>query len=106
VLLPLLLAIPAFHLQQQIAYGGALGEYYSFGLKAYLGAFTLWWGAWTIAVVLSAALLRGAIELVTITTALVRPSQAINIRQRLEWLGHLALFLGLPGWLAFTVYGR
>jgi apolipoprotein N-acyltransferase len=45
VLLPLLLALPAFHLHQHIAYGSAFGEFYSFGLKAYLGAFGMWWAA-------------------------------------------------------------
>ncbi|GJI91266.1 hypothetical protein RugamoR1_44290 [Rugamonas sp. R1(2021)] len=52
VLLPLALAIPAFHLHQHIAYG----EYYSFGLKAYLVAFALRWAAWSIGGVLSAAI--------------------------------------------------
>ncbi len=105
VLLPLALAIPAFHLQQQIAYGGPFGEYYSFGLRAYLTAFALWWAAWSIGVVLSAALLKAAIETATLTTALLRPAHAIVIRQRLQRAGHAALFLGLPAWLFVTVYG-
>jgi apolipoprotein N-acyltransferase len=105
VLLPLSLAIPAFHLQQHIAYGGAFGEYYSFGLKAYLSAFALWWAAWTIGVALSAALLRTGIEAGTLLAALVRPAQAISVRQGLQRGGHAALFLGLPAWLLLTVYG-
>ena len=36
VLLPLLLAIPAFRLHQHIAFGSSFGEFYSFGLAAYL----------------------------------------------------------------------
>jgi apolipoprotein N-acyltransferase len=105
VLLPLALAIPAFHLQQHIAYGGALGEYYSFGLKAYLTAFALWWAAWSIGVVLSQALLRAAIEAGTLLAALLRPTRAIATRRWLQGLGHAALFLGLPAWLLLTVYG-
>lgn len=105
VLLPLALAIPAFHLQQQIAYGGAFGEYYSFGLKAYLSAFALWWAAWTIGVVLSAALLRVAIETGTLLAAAWRPARAGAVRQGLHRGSHAALFLGLPGWLLLTVYG-
>jgi len=105
VLLPLALAIPAFHLQQQIAYGGAFGEYYSFGLRAYLTAFALWWAAWTIGVVLSAALLRLAIEAGTLLAALLRPGRASAIRQGLHRGGHAALFVGLPAWLFLTVYG-
>ncbi len=105
VLLPLALAIPAFHLQQHIAYGGAFGEYYSYGLRAYLSAFGIWWAAWSIGVVLSEALLRAAIEAGTLLAALLRPRQAIDIRQRLEHVGHAALFVGLPAWLFLTVYG-
>ena len=105
LLLPLALAIPAFHLQQHIAYGGALGEYYSFGLKAYLTAFLLWWSAWSIGVVLTEALLRAATELGTLLAALLRPGRAIVIRQGLRRISHAALFLGLPGWLLLTVYG-
>lgn len=105
VLLPLALAIPAFHLHQHIAYGNAFGEYYSFGLKAYLIAFVLWWAAWSIGVVLSAALLRAAIEMGTLVTALLRPSLTIGIRRWLERLAHVALYLGLPAWLLMNVYG-
>ena len=105
LLLPLALAIPAFHLQQQIAYGGAFGEYYSFGLKAYLTAFALWWAAWSIGVVLSHALLRSAIDAGTLLAALLRPSRASAIRRWLQGAGHAALFLGLPAWLLLTVYG-
>jgi apolipoprotein N-acyltransferase len=104
VLLPLALAIPAFHLQQQIAYGGPFGEYYTFGLKAYLTAFAIWWAAWSIGVVLSQAVLRAAIETGTLLAALLRPARAAAIRQGLESIGHAALFLGLPGWLLLTVY--
>ncbi|HEY0064905.1 MAG TPA: apolipoprotein N-acyltransferase [Telluria sp.] len=104
LLLPLALAIPAFHLQQQIAYGGAFGEYYSFGLKAYLSAFALWWAAWSIGVVLSEALLRAGITVATLLAALVQPSRTGAIRLSLERAGHAALFIGLPAWLFLTVY--
>ncbi|WP_229214620.1 apolipoprotein N-acyltransferase [Duganella sp. HH101] len=105
VLLPLALAIPAFHLHQHIAYGSAFGEYYTYGLKAYLTAFGLWWAAWSIGVVLSAALLRAAIEAGALMAALLRPGQAIAVRGWLERAGRLALYLGLPGWLLANLYG-
>ena len=105
LLLPLALAIPAFHLHQHIAYGSALGEYYTFGLKAYLSAFALWWAAWTIGVVLCAALLRTAIEAATLLAALLRPSQTLSFRVRLECAGHAALYAGLPAWLLLNLYG-
>ena len=105
LLLPLALAIPAFHLQQHIAYGGAFGEYYTYGLKAYLAAFGLWWAAWSIGVVLSEAVLRTVIEAATLLAAIWRPVRVVAIRQRLHRFGHVALFLGLPAWLFLTVYG-
>jgi apolipoprotein N-acyltransferase len=105
VLLPLALAIPAFHLHQHIAYGSAFGEYYSFGLKAYLVAFALWWAAWSIGVVLSAALLRVAIEAGTLLAAMLHPGKVIEVRRWLERFGHLVLYLGLPGWLLTNLSG-
>ncbi|GJJ05059.1 hypothetical protein RugamoR64_55970 [Duganella rhizosphaerae] len=104
-LLPLALAIPAFHLHQHIAYGSAFGEYYTFGLKAYLLAFALWWAAWSIGVVLSAALLRAAIEAGTLLAALLHPGRAVEVRRWLERAGRAALYLGLPGWLLANLVG-
>jgi apolipoprotein N-acyltransferase len=100
-LLPLVLAIPAFRLHQHIAYGSAFGEYYTFGLKAYLTTFALWWAAWAIGVVLFAAALRAAIEAGTLVAALLRPARATETRRWLEHLGLAALYLGLPAWLAW-----
>jgi apolipoprotein N-acyltransferase len=102
--LPLALAIPAFHLHQHIAFGSALGEYYTFGLKAYLSAFALWWAAWTIGVVLCAALLRTGIEAAALLAALLRPAQATGIRSGLERAGHAVLYVGLPAWLLLNIY--
>ncbi len=105
VVLPLALAIPAFHLHQHIAYGSALGEYYSFGLMAYLSAFGLWWAAWTIGVALGASVLRALIASGTLLAALLRPQVAPGVRQGLERLGHAALYLALPGWLLLRIFG-
>lgn len=105
-LLPLALAIPAFHLHQHIAFGSALGEYYTYGLKAYITAFALWWAAWAIGVVLSASLVRAAIEASALLAAVLRPRHAFNIRRTLERLGHAALYVGLPTWLLLNVLGK
>jgi len=105
VLLPLALAIPAFHLHQHIAYGSAFGEYYSFGLTAYLSAFALWWAAWTIGVALGAALLRTLIESGTLLASVLRPGDAPGVRLGLEKLAHLALYLALPAWLLLRIFG-
>ena len=100
---PLLLATAAFHLHQNIAYGGALGEYYSYGLKAYLVTFILWWAAWVIGVTLCAAALRAAIEMGTMLTLAVRPAQTAVLRLVLERSGLALLYLGLPLWLLQSI---
>jgi apolipoprotein N-acyltransferase len=103
VLLPLVLAIPAFRLHQHIAYGSGLGEFYTFGLKAYAEAFGLWWAAWAMGVVLGAAVLRLAIESGTLVAALLRPASAMPARRGLERAALVALYVGLPAWLVFRL---
>lgn len=105
VVFPLALALPAFRLHQHIAYGGTFGEYYSFGLPAYLAALALWWAAWAIGVVLCAAALRTLIEAGTLAVVLLRPGQAIDARRWIERLGLATLYLGLPAWLLLRAFG-
>jgi apolipoprotein N-acyltransferase len=104
-LLPLLLALPAFRLHQHIAYGGTFGEYLTFGLKAYLTTFGLWWAAWIIGVVLCAAALRAAIEAGTLAGVLLAPARALDARRVLERISLAALYLGLPIWLVVRISG-
>lgn len=99
LLLPLLLAVPAFQLHQRIAYGSPFGEFYSYGLGAYLAAFGLWWAAWAVGVVLCSAAVRALVEAGALAGGLLRPAEAGSTRVWLERLGLLALYLGLPGWL-------
>ena len=103
LLLPLALAIPALRLHQHIAYGSAFGEYYTFGMAAFLKGFALWWAAWVVGVVLCAALLRAIIEAGTIGAVLLRPAASLQLRRWLERLGLAALYLGLPAWLLLRV---
>jgi len=105
VLFPLLLAIPAFRLHQHIAYGGTFGEYDTYGLKAWATTFALWWAAWIIGVVLCAAALRAAIEAGTFAGIVLAPSRALQARRVLDRLGLLALYAGLPAWLAARLLG-
>jgi apolipoprotein N-acyltransferase len=105
ILFPLVLALPAFRLHQHIAYGGSFGEYYTFGLKAYLTTLSLWWAAWAIGVVLTAAALRAAIEGGTLLAVLLRPTQAVELRRWLERVALALLYLGLPAWLLLHVVG-
>jgi len=105
VLFPTLLAIPAFRLHQHIAFGSSFGEYDLFGLKAYLIAFSLWWAAWAMGVVLSAAALRAAVEAGTLLAVFLRPVQATQARRWLERFSLAALYIGPPSWLLLHVYG-
>jgi apolipoprotein N-acyltransferase len=106
VLLPVVLALPAFHLHQNIAYGGMFGEYYTFGLKAYLTTFALWWAAWAIGVVLTAAALRALIEAGTLIAATSRAERAFQTRVWLERLVLVMLYIGMPTWLLVRALGN
>jgi apolipoprotein N-acyltransferase len=99
LLFPLLLALPAFHLHQNIAYGGWFGEFYTFGLKAYGLTFAIWWASWSIGVVLCAAALRAVVEAATLLTLAVHLPQTAAVRATLERMALAVLYLGLPGWL-------
>jgi apolipoprotein N-acyltransferase len=103
VLFPLVLAVPAFRLHEHIAYGSTFGEYYTFGLSAYLTTFALWWAAWVMGVVLCAAAVRAVIEAGTLAAVRVRPQRSITTRRVLERLGLAALYVGMPAWLLFRV---
>ena len=99
VLLPLVLAIPAFRLHQIITFGGAFGQYQVSGLLPYLKSFALWWATWAIAVVLVAAVVRAVIEAFTIGVLALRPARVPVVRAWLEAAGLAVLYLGMPGWL-------
>lgn len=103
LLFPLLPAGIAFRLHQHIAYGGTFGEYQTFGLKAWLSGFVLWWADWAIAMVLFAAVLRVAVEALALLAAGLRPASAQPERDALEWIARLAFWLGAPAWLVLRL---
>ncbi|MGH8049269.1 MAG: apolipoprotein N-acyltransferase [Arenimonas sp.] len=102
-LFPLVPALPAFRLHQNIAFGGTFGEYYTYGLKAYLIAFGIWWASWIIGMVLFAAALRILIEATALLSAVLRPERAIDARSWLELLGRVFFFIGVPAWLLIHI---
>lgn len=106
VLLPLVLAVPAFALHQHIAYGGFLGELYSYGPRAYLQAFALWWAAWALGVAITAAVLRLVIESAAWIGVWWQPQAAVRVRLSLEQAGLALLYAGLPIWLLLKLLGR
>ncbi len=97
-------ALPAFHLHQHIAFGGAFGEYYTYGLKAYLTALLIWWASWAINLMVYAAGLRFAIETGTLLSLAVRPAQATALRKTLEFIARLLFYVGVPAWLAMRLW--
>lgn len=103
LLFPLVPAIPAFRLHQNIAFGGTFGEYYTYGLKAYLIAFGIWWASWIIGMVLFATALRIFIETIAVLSTALRPERAIDARSWLELLGRLFFFVGVPAWLLMHI---
>lgn len=104
LLFPLVPALPAFRLHQHIAFGGTFGEYYTYGLKAYLIALLIWWASWAIGLALFAAALRAVIELGTLLTIALRPERAIAARSGLEGLGRLLFYVGVPAWLLLRLW--
>lgn len=99
VLFPLLAALPAFRLHQHIAFGGTFGEYYTYGLAAWLTGLLVWWGAWSIGLMLFAAALRGIVEAGHLAV-LHWPTRAAAVRRTLAALSRVVFYVGLPAWLA------
>jgi len=89
----------AFRLHEHIAYGGAFGEYLSYGRDTYATTFALWWAAWAIGIALCAAWLRAAIAAAVLAVPLVRPRHAPAARRALERLGLVVSYAGVPAWL-------
>jgi apolipoprotein N-acyltransferase len=96
-------AVPVFRLHQFITYGGALGEYYTFGLKAYLLGFGLWWISFVMGLLMFAAGVRAVVETVALLTAFFVPGAAAGVRRGLEILQRLMFYVGMPLWLALRL---
>jgi apolipoprotein N-acyltransferase len=104
VLFPLLPALPAFRLHQHIAFGGTFGEYYTYGLAAWLTGLLVWWAAWSIGLMLFAAVLRFVVEAGHL--AVLRwPARARAVRRTLAALGRVAFYIGLPVWFVVRLLG-
>jgi apolipoprotein N-acyltransferase len=102
-LFPLLPAAAAFRLHQVIAFGGPFGEYYTYGLKAWLTGALIWWASWSIGLMLFAAVLRLLIEAATVLALPLSPARMLATRDALTWLARTAFYLGVPAWLAWRL---
>jgi apolipoprotein N-acyltransferase len=104
VVFALVPALPLFRLHQWIAYGGTFGEYYSYGLAAYLLGLGIYWGAAIVHLVLYAAVLRAVAELVVIATAWLAPSRTSRVRQVVETVDRVAYYGGVPAFLLWIFF--
>lgn len=102
-LFPLLPAAVAFRLHQMIAFGGPFGEYYTYGLKAWLTGALIWWASWSIGLMLFAAVLRVLIEGATLLALPLSAARALAVRDAMTWLGRAAFYLGVPAWLGWRL---
>lgn len=104
VIFPFFLSLPAFRLHQVIAYGGTFGEYYTYGLKAYLLGLLIWWAKWAMGMLCFAAALRVMLEVVNLICAAVLPGNAASVRKGLELAGRLVFYIGVPAWLLIRLW--
>ena len=105
-LFPLLPALVAFRLHQVIAFGGTFGEWLTYGPAAWFAGLALWWGAWSLGLMLLAAALRLALELVNLgVAALASDVAAEAARDASEWLARLAYYVAVPAWLGLRLLG-
>jgi len=87
--------LPLFRLHQWVAYGATFGEYYTYGLTAYLLAFALL-GDVPIYLVLYAAALRAVAETVAFVVAYLAPSHAATARRTVEIADGILYYGGVP----------
>jgi apolipoprotein N-acyltransferase len=101
----LLPAAILFYTHQSIAHGGPFGEYYTFGLRAYLTTFAVYWGTITIYLVLFASVWRGAAEIACLLAAWLAPTSAAAVRRWTERGCALLYYGGVPVILALRYLG-
>jgi apolipoprotein N-acyltransferase len=80
----LLPTLPLFRLHQWIAFGGTFGEYYMYGLGAYLLGFAIFWSSSIVHLVLWAAVLRAVLEPLVAAVAWRAPDRTLAARRAVE----------------------
>jgi apolipoprotein N-acyltransferase len=100
---PLLGLLPTavlFNAHQWIAYGGTLGEYYTYGAIAYLLTFLDYWTTVTIYLALWAGLWRGTAEIMVWGAARRAPASILGVRRFVEIGCRVLYYGGVPALLA------
>jgi apolipoprotein N-acyltransferase len=88
--------LPIFRLNQWVAYGGTFGEYYIYGLHAYLLGFAIYWGSITIYLVLYAGALRAVAEAIALPAAWLSPARARSVRRAVEIAARVLYYGAVP----------
>jgi apolipoprotein N-acyltransferase len=101
----LLPAAILFYTHQSIAHGGPFGEYYTFGLGAYLTTFAVYWGTVAIYLVLYASVWRLLAETFCLLIAWRLPARARAVRVWAERTIALLYYGGVPVVLALRYLG-
>lgn len=104
VVLALVPALPLFRLHQWISYGGTFGEYYIYGLKAYLLGLAVYWATASVYLFLYAATLRALAEPVVGIVAHLAPSRTARIRRALEIANRVLYYGGVPLFLLWAFW--
>jgi apolipoprotein N-acyltransferase len=99
VVLALVPAVPLFRLHQWITYGGTFGEYYIYGLEAYVLAFLVYWANASIWLVLYDAVLRAVVVMLATTVAILSPSHPARLRVALETIRGLFFYGGIAAFM-------
>jgi apolipoprotein N-acyltransferase len=102
-LFPLLLALPAFRLHQNIAFGGSFGEWYTYGAMAWLTGLLIWWASWSLGMMLLAAALRVAKEAITVAAVALALPGRVSLRRALDRIVRVVFYLGVPAWLGIRL---
>lgn len=96
--------IPLFRVNQIIAYGGALGEYYRYGLGAYLAGFALYWASLTVYLLLFHAALGVQVEAVTVGAVWWSPRRAEALRKTAVRAAAVLYYAGVPLFLVLRFF--
>lgn len=99
-----MLALPAFRLHQLIAFGGAFGEWQTYGAQAWLLGLCLWWAAWSLGLMLYAALLGAACGGASALIARWYPTERTRVAAVCSWIARGAYYFGVPTWLLLRLW--
>ena len=100
LILPLLIALVLFRLDQYIVFGGPFGQYQMFGLGPYLKSFATYWVGTTSYLVIYASVVRICVELLAILVTSIAPLRAGVVRRIAEGLCLLMYFGLIPAYIA------